>query len=303
MNRNQILQARIDALLNVLSEDVLILSQQGKIIFSSHTGSVLSRGGSEALIDKSLSDIFPQSLASLLQGMIEQSLSLNQLVVKEVLFDPKEISYLQQQGMVNSCWVEVRMAPSAGDEPSVVCRIEDISRRKEVQRVNPQVQRDLLTGMYNRRALMPVLAQSIAQAVRYDWTCSLMLVKIDQLQRINKEQGWDAGDQLLQRLAETLNSLKRTADFLARVGEDCFAILLPETNAEQGILTAERVRNRVTDLSEQHLGSDVNFTVSIGVATLIGEEDSAEAMFERTESNLQRAIQKGGSNIAGSETE
>ncbi|WP_417224285.1 diguanylate cyclase [Amphritea sp.] len=301
MNKNQILQTRIDALLNVLSEDVLILSQQGTIIFSSHAESALPWGASEALIGKNLTDIFPESLAALFQGMVDQSLSLNQLRVKEMLFDPKEISYLQQQGMEHSCWVEVRMAPSAGDEPSVVCRIEDISRRKEAQREVPPVQRDLLTGMYNRRALMPVLAQSIAQAVRYDWTCSLMLVNVDQLQQINNEQGWDVGDQLLKRLAESLNSLKRTADFLARVGEDCFAILLPETNAEQGILTAERVRNRVADLSAQHLGTDVSFTVSIGVSTLAGEEDSAEEMFNRAEDCLQLAKQQGGNKISGSE--
>ncbi|RTE67570.1 GGDEF domain-containing protein [Amphritea opalescens] len=301
MNRHQILQTRIDALLNVLSEDVLILSQQGTIIFSSHAESALPWGGNEALIGKNLRDIFPDSLAGLLTGMVEQSLSLNQLVVKEMLFDPQEIEYLQQQGMTESCWVEVRMAPSAGDEPSVVCRIEDISRRKAVQRETSQVQRDLLTGMYNRRALMPVLAQSIAQAVRYDWTCSLMLINIDDLHVINDDLGWDVGDELLKRLAESLNSLKRTADFLARVGKDGFALLLPETNAEQGILTAERVRNRVTDLSAQHAGRDVRFTVSIGVATLAGEDDSADAMFARAEDCLQLAKQQGGNKICGSE--
>lgn len=301
MKNANLLQTRIDALLNVLSEDVLILSQQGTIIFSSHNESPIPWGGSDLLIGKNLSDIFPGAIASLLQGMVDQSLSLNQLMVKEVLFDPTEIVFLQQQGMVESCWVEVRMAPSAGDEPSVVCRIEDISRRKMAQREGSQVQRDLLTGMYNRRALMPVLAQSIAQAVRYDWICSLMLINIDSLRLINDQRGWDVGDQILKRLAESLNSLKRTADFLARVGEDGFAILLPETNAEQGILAAERVRNMVSDLSAPHSGTDVRFTVSIGVATLTGEDDSAESMFSRAEIRLQQSKQQGGNQITGDE--
>ncbi|WP_299199636.1 GGDEF domain-containing protein [uncultured Amphritea sp.] len=301
MKNANLLQTRIDALLNVLSEDVLILSQQGTIIFSSHNESPIPWGGSDLLIDKNLSDLFPAAIASLLQGMVDQSLSLNQLMVKEVLFDPSEIVFLQQQGMVESCWVEVRMAPSAGDEPSVVCRIEDISRRKMAQRESSQVQRDLLTGMYNRRALMPVLAQSIAQAVRYDWICSLMLINIDSLRLINDQRGWDVGDQILKRLAESLNSLKRTADFLARVGEDGFAILLPETNAEQGILAAERVRNMVSDLSAPHSGTDVRFTVSIGVATLMGEDDSAESMFNRAEICLQQSKQQGGNQITGDE--
>ncbi|MBN1006777.1 sensor domain-containing diguanylate cyclase [Amphritea pacifica] len=301
MKNANLLQTRIDALLNVLSEDVLILSQQGTIIFSSHNDSAIPWGGADELTGKQLTDIFPGAIASQLQGMIDKSLGLNQLMVKEVLFDPTEFIYLQQQGMVESCWVEIRMAPSSGDEPSVVCRIEDISRRKMAQRESSQIQRDLLTGMYNRRALMPVLAQSIAQAIRYDWVCSLMLIDVDSLRLINDQRGWDVGDQILKRLAESLNSLKRTADFLARVGEDGFAILLPETNAEQGILAAERVHNMVSDLSAPNSGTDIAFTVSIGVATLTGEDDSAESMFNRAESSLQLCKQQGGNQISGSE--
>lgn len=299
MHKTNILKTRIDALLNVLSEDVLVISQQGGIIFSSHTNSSLPWGGTDSLTGKQLTDIFPSAIEKIFQGMIDQALSLNQIIVKEILLDPKEVPHLEQQGMASTCWVEVRLAPSAGDEPCVVCRIEDISQRKKAERDRSQVQRDLLTGMYNRRALMPVLAQSIAQAHRYDWVCSLMLIDIDSLQLINDTKGWDAGDQILKRLAGSLNSLKRTADFLAKVGDDDFAILLPETNQEQGLLAAQRIRNMVADLSAPSSATDVSFTVSIGVATLLPESDSAEAMFGRSENYLVNAKRLGGNRIEG----
>jgi len=299
MQKANILKTRIDALLNVLSEDVLVISQQGSIIFSSHANSSLPWGSRETLIGKQLTDIFPSAIEQILQGMVDQALSLNQVIAKEILLDPQEIPYLQQQGMSSSCWIEARLAPSAGDEPCVVCRIEDISQRKIVERDRSHVQRDLLTGMYNRRALMPVLAQSIAQAHRYDWVCSLMLIDIDSLKLINDFKGWDVGDQIIKRLAESLNSLKRTADFVARVGDDDFAILLPETNQEQGMLAAQRVRNMVTDLSSPSSGIDASFTVSIGVATLMPENDSAEAMFGRSENYLINAKRLGGNRIQG----
>ena len=301
MQKANILNTRIDALLNVLSEDVLVISQHGNIIFSSHSNSSLPWGSADALTGKHLCEIFPESIEQLLQGMVDQALARNQVLAKEILLDPEQIPYLQSQGMSTACWIEARLAPSAGDEPSVVCRIEDISRRKKVSREQSQVQRDLLTGMYNRRALLPVLAQSIAQAQRYDWICSLMLIDVDGLRLINDTKGWDVGDQILKRLAESLNSLKRTADFLARVGEDSFAILLPETNQEQSFLAAERVRNMVADMSAPHSASDVRFTVSIGITTLDGEEDSSEAMFSRAESNLRGAKQRGGDAIQGGE--
>jgi diguanylate cyclase (GGDEF)-like protein len=299
MQKANILKTRIDALLNVLSEDVLVISQQGSIIFSSHANSSLPWGGSEALIGKRLAEIFPVAIEQVLQGMVDQALSLNQVIAKEILLDPREIPYLQEQGMASSCWVEARLAPSAGDEPCVVCRIEDISQRKNVERDRSHVQRDLLTGMYNRRALIPVMAQSIAQAHRYDWVCSLMLIDIDSLKQINDSKGWDVGDQTIRRLGESLNSLKRTADFLARVGEDDFAILLPETNQEQGMLAAQRVRNMVADLSLPSSGTDISFTVSIGVATLLPENDSAEAMFGRSENYLISAKRLGGNRVQG----
>lgn len=294
MNKANVLKSRIDALLNVLSEDVLVISQSGVIIFSSHNNAALPWGSSDALTGKAIDQIFPEHIALIIQGMVEQALSLNQLTVKEMLLDPEEIPYLREQGMKSACWVELRLAPSAGDEPSVVCRIEDISRRKKTARDHSPVQRDLLTGMYNYRALMPVLAQSMAQAVRYDWVCSLMIIDVDSLTLIKDQHGWDVGDQILKRLAESLNSLKRTADFLARVGEDGFAILLPETNQEQGQLAAERVQRMVAELSGPEAATDVEFSVSIGVATLLGEDDTAEAMFARAEEALQRAKQSGG---------
>ncbi len=297
MHKANILKTRIDALLNVLSEDVLVISQHGTIIFSSYTNSSLPWGSPDALNGKQLADIFPPSIEALLQGMVDQALARNQVLAQDILLDPEEIPYLKAQGMTAACWIEARLAPSAGDEPSVVCRIEDISRRKKVERDGVRPQRDLLTGMYNRRALMPVLAQSIAQAQRYDWICSLMVLDIDSLRQINDRQGWDVGDQILKRLAESLNSLKRTADFLARVDDDGFAILLPETNQEQSRLAAERVRRMVADLSAPHSGTDVRFTVSIGVTTLEGEEDSAEAMFTRAEQSLMAAKQRGGDQI------
>ena len=57
----------------------------------------------------------------------------------------------------------------------------------------------------------------------------------------------------------------------------------------------------MADLSAPHSANDVRFTVSIGVTTLDGEEDTAQAMFSRAESNLKGAKQRGGDAIQGGE--
>lgn len=302
MHKSNVLQSRIDALLNVLSEDVLVLSQTGAIIFSSHSNSSLPWGGDDALLGKNLADIFPDSITESLQGMIDQALSHNKVLTKEILLDPAHIPYLRDQGMKDTCWVEARLAPSAGDEPSVVCRIEDISQRKKSERERSRVHRDLLTGMYNKQALMPVLAQSMAQAQRYDWICSLMIISVDNLQDINDKYGWDAGDEILKAMAVSLNQMKRTADFLARVGEDDFAILLPETNEAQGVLAADRVKKMAAELAQDAEVSSVPFTLSVGVATLNDEDDSAEVMYARADNYLREAKALGDSIIGDLES-
>merc|ERR1712000_173487 len=122
---------------------------------------------------------------------------------------------------------------------------------------------------------MTVMAQTVAQAQRYDWTCSVLLIDVDDFSKINDQQGWDAGDQLLQQIVTGIHKLKRTADFLARYGDDQLVLFLPETNHDQGMAAGERVRNLVQEMEMPYPTGDLQCTVSVGVAGLQGLEDTA----------------------------
>ena len=180
------------------------------------------------------------------------------------------------------------------DDKELIFVIADRSEEVKLERkIVNQAQRDPLTGAYNRRALMTVLSQSIAQAQRYDWLCSFLLIDIDNFTAFNESFGWDAGDLILQQLVSNLHGFKRTADFLARYGDDQFVMFLPETNSEQSGLAAERIRAMVEELEIPFSQGDLKFTVSIGASTLSDVEETHESMLRRAEENLQIAKESG----------
>jgi len=233
---------RYDALLSA-SADMVIVLVDGQVEYC-HPGESTWLH-SEMLKGVRLDKLLPSDLLTQVQATIERAQATPGNVESvEYVFRPEHMVTLKEAGLREPIWFEARfVATNAGD---VIWSARDINERKKLQRkVTNQAQRDPLTGAYNRRALMTVMAQTVAQAQRYDWTCSVLLIDVDDFSKINDQQGWDAGDQLLQQIVTGIHKLKRTADFLARYGDDQLVLFLPETNHDQGMAAGERVRNLV----------------------------------------------------------
>jgi diguanylate cyclase (GGDEF)-like protein len=101
---------------------------------------------------------------------------------------------------------------------------------------------DPLTGMYNRRHFMEYSSIEFERATRDKQPLSVIFLDMDNLKTINDRYGHEAGDTVLSRLAEIIQSEIRPYDIPARFGGDEFVILLPNINTEQAMLVAERIR-------------------------------------------------------------
>jgi diguanylate cyclase (GGDEF)-like protein len=123
---------------------------------------------------------------------------------------------------------------------------------------------DGLTGCYNRRSFELQLERDLHLATRMRQPLSLIMLDLDNFKHINDEAGHDAGDVALRMLADNLRSELRAVDTAARFGGDEFVIILPQANAEGGLLVAERLRRR---LAEMHVPGFGKVTASFGVAT------------------------------------
>ena len=104
---------------------------------------------------------------------------------------------------------------------------------------------DTLTGLLNRRGFNEALEQQGAIATRYARPLSLVLIDLQNLKNYNASEGYEAGDHILQKTAQTLTQACRTADILCRIGGDEFALLLPETELNAARVVEERLRKQL----------------------------------------------------------
>ena len=101
---------------------------------------------------------------------------------------------------------------------------------------------DALTGLSNRHALDEALRNHFAMFSRYDNKFSLVLLDVDQFERLNHQQGSSHGDRVLQQVGSLLGELVRETDLATRFGGDEFVLVLPETNLFGACVLAERLR-------------------------------------------------------------
>ena len=123
---------------------------------------------------------------------------------------------------------------------------------------------DTLSGLPNRRAFEDRAARlrdfSDAKPL------AVLMMDLDGFKPVNDSEGHEAGDRILALIARTIAAGLREGDFVARIGGDEFAALLPRTDLNEAEVLAERLRARVQDA-----GSDASVTASIGVAMLEGD--------------------------------
>jgi diguanylate cyclase (GGDEF)-like protein len=143
---------------------------------------------------------------------------------------------------------------------------------------------DALTGLSNRHALDESLRNHFAMFSRYDNKFSLVLLDVDQFERLNHQQGSLHGDRVLRRVGSLLGELVRETDLATRYGGDEFVLVLPETNLFGACVLAERLRAAV----EQQCG----VTVSGGVVEAL-EDDVPKTLLLRADSALYSAKSSG----------
>jgi diguanylate cyclase (GGDEF)-like protein len=100
---------------------------------------------------------------------------------------------------------------------------------------------DPLTGLYNRRVFSETFDRELNRARRYGLPLGLVILDLHRFKEVNDKHGHPRGDDVLRAAAATLKKALRTSDFAFRIGGDEFALLLPQTDAEQALALSRRV--------------------------------------------------------------
>jgi diguanylate cyclase (GGDEF)-like protein len=130
---------------------------------------------------------------------------------------------------------------------------------------------DALTGVANRRHFDETKEVEFRRAARSGSALSVLMCDLDDFKRYNDTYGHAQGDRCLVDVANCIGALfGRAGELLVRLGGEEFAVLLPNTDAEQALVLGERIRQAVWDLHVPHGSSMVadRVTISVGIATL-----------------------------------
>ena len=164
-------------------------------------------------------------------------------------------------------------------------QLEDANRELDLQ-----ARSDPLTGLLNRRGFDAQMTYALALARRSGRPLSLITLDVDHFKRINDTHGHDVGDEVLQRLAHTLAQRLRDSDVVARLGGEEFAALLPDTDLEGARAIAQALVDAQAALTDPVVG---RITVSAGVSTLRGADDTAQRLLRRGDEALYEAKGQG----------
>ncbi|MBL8547130.1 MAG: PleD family two-component system response regulator [Hyphomonadaceae bacterium] len=195
------------------------------------------------------------------------------------------------------------------DEEEIIARARTLMRRKRYMdalrdRLDQSLElaiTDQLTGLYNRRFLDTQLEPLVHRAQCGGDPVSVMTIDIDHFKRCNDTFGHDVGDAVLREFAARLASNTRPSDYACRQGGEEFIVVMPRTTGDIACLAAERLRRAIAGSAFiiPGLGQPLDVTISIGVASTEGADDTTETLLKRADEALYEAKRGGRNRVIG----
>jgi two-component system, cell cycle response regulator len=187
-----------------------------------------------------------------------------------------------------------RLFEIAAEELGRLLSLEDSRLRLYHQAI-----RDPLTGLYNRKHILDMLGMELDQCGRFGQGLSIMLVDLDHFKAVNDRFGHPVGDQVLSVLAQRMVFGLRKVDQLGRIGGEEFLVYCPQTDLEGVRALAERLREQVIVDGIPGLPANDRVSLSIGIATWEGSDDSLDLMLSRADKALYQAKAEGRNRVVG----
>jgi diguanylate cyclase len=171
-------------------------------------------------------------------------------------------------------------------------RYEAERERRRALELEREAHQDELTGLANRRFLMPRLITALEEARKKGPRLAVAMLDVDHFKRINDRLSHPLGDIVLRHLGNLLQSLCRETDVVARYGGEEFVLMLPEIPPETALARCEEVRHRVENYPWNTIHPDLRVTISIGLCAYTLPE-TADAMLVIADEYLYAAKNAG----------
>jgi two-component system, cell cycle response regulator len=266
------------------------LSLEGYEVSTAATGREGLRIATETPVDIVLLDINLPDLSGI--EVMRQIVKTTRTIVLLITGDNVHHSYEStvQEGAADFIVKPVRLAELAM-RIKQAREVRSLTEAKErlIADLERMAIRDELTGLFNYRHFQDQFKAEALRALRYQRPLSLIVLDIDHFKAVNDMLGHVAGDRVLAAIGEILTTKIRATDKGFRYGGEEFAVIMPETQRDQAIAIAERIRQAI---EEAQLTPGQSVTVSAGVAEYRTTED-ADALLRRTDTAMYAAKRDG----------
>jgi len=171
--------------------------------------------------------------------------------------------------------------------------VSNLELTQETDRLKKANLEDPLTGLYNRRAWEITLAETQKDGSAY----AIAILDVDHFKLINDRFSHLVGDDVLRQIAAILGGLTRKSEFLARFGGEEFVLLMPGMGSAEAAVLCERLRHAVETWSWAEQNTQLQVTISIGIASTDGADEptailaAADALLYQAKANGRNRVE------------
>jgi len=238
----------------------------------------------EEFLGSNLSKLFPGYVTNGLYQRFLQVLNSGEPLALD------DFEYLYQECLNSTRYYDIR-AVKVGEEVSLAWR--DVSERIAMeQTLKQRAATDSLTALLNREEVFTQMNRLLAGDQRRGGELAVLFCDLDHFKEVNDRYGHQAGDAVLQAMADRIRSCLRTSDLAARIGGDELMVVLPGVQGlDDAVTIAEKLRQLASDPVPMPTG-DVHISLSVGVA-LACPDETLDALIARADASMYRAKQQG----------
>jgi len=156
---------------------------------------------------------------------------------------------------------------------------------------------DSLTSINNRRYFMELANKEMIRIKRSKEPLVILMLDLDKFKEINDSYGHSAGDIVLEEFSELGLKCLRDEDIFGRIGGEEFAVFLPQTKIEDGLVVAERLRTGMENHIFNYQDKKIRCTVSIGISKSSGDQFPLADLLQIADAALYKAKKEGRNKI------
>ena len=201
---------------------------------------------------------------------------INKLHANEQWHDLPLVAFAEdQQSLINGFQLGASDSVRVEIDPTELSarmsrQLERWQRLLELRQSKEQLQKmaltDPLTKLGNRATFDMSIKQAAACTQRSGSPYSLLMIDLDHFKNFNDNYGHQTGDSVLRSVADVIKKSARNADICCRYGGEEFAVILPDTKANDAEVLAERIHKYVARVSLKQPTGRLPITVSIGIS-------------------------------------